>query len=97
MEDWATHSALVETARRFLTRNSPVVATEINTTGEAPDAIGWQGGVSVLIEVKASRSDFLNDGKKHFRQRPELGMGNYRHYLAPKGIFSTLIMRSLRS
>lgn len=85
-EDWQTHRALVETARRYLARTCSVVATEINTIGEAPDAIGWHSSTSSLIEVKASRSDFLADRNKWFRQRPEQGVGVYRYYLAPKGL-----------
>lgn len=52
-------------------------------SGEIPDAIGWKGGQSILIECKASRADFLSDKKKLFRQEPELGLGCYRLYLCP--------------
>jgi len=55
-------------------------------TGEQPDAIGWRGEVSILVECKASRADFLADCKKPFRVRPELGMGDWRFYLCPPQI-----------
>ena len=55
-------------------------------TPELPDAIGWRSGVSILIEVKTSRSDFLADKKKHFRVDPDAGMGDWRFFLCPEGI-----------
>jgi len=53
------------------------------STSETPDVIGFYGGFSYLIECKASRTDFLADRKKFFRQRPEDGMGYMRYYMAP--------------
>lgn len=50
---------------------------------EQPDAIGWREGISVLVEVKTSRSDFYADRKKPFRRDPESGMGNWRFYMCP--------------
>lgn len=55
---------------------------------EQPDAIGWRSGVSILIEVKVSRADFLADKKKVFRRHPEQGMGVWRFYLAPDGMLT---------
>ncbi|EAM7060033.1 hypothetical protein E3H06_25810 [Salmonella enterica] len=54
--------------------------------GERPDAIGFRGGVSCLIEVKCSRSDLRADMKKRFRVAPEKGMGDWRFYLSEPGI-----------
>jgi hypothetical protein len=59
--------------------------------GEIVDAIGLktaEGTETVVIEVKVSRSDFLADKKKPFRQQSELGMGNYRYYMAPEGLIN---------
>ena len=39
-----------------------------------------------LLEAKASRSDYLKDKNKLFRQMPELGMGDWRFYIAPRGL-----------
>jgi hypothetical protein len=39
-----------------------------------------------MIECKASRGDFLSDGKKIFRKSPHMGMGDFRFYLCPKGL-----------
>jgi len=58
-------------------------------TGERPDAIGWRGAVSILVECKTSRADFLVDRKKPFRVRTELGMGDWRFYLCPPQIIQT--------
>ena len=56
------------------------------STREQPDAIGWRDGVSILIECKASRADFLSDKNKPFRSDPESGMGDWRFYLCPKDV-----------
>jgi len=87
-----THEQLVERSKTWLknTANCGVVITEMfatTSTGETPDAIGFrQGGVSILIECKSSRQDFLADKKKYFRNKPELGMGLYRFYLCPNDV-----------
>lgn len=81
-----THAELVAAASRWLQKKCAVVITEIATTGEEPDAIGWQGSHSTLIECKASRSDFLADRRKAFRSQPSRGIGQHRYYLAPRGV-----------
>lgn len=55
-------------------------------SGEQPDAIGWRDGISIMIECKVSRSDFLKDKKKRFRKEPALGMGDWRFMMCPPGI-----------
>jgi hypothetical protein len=57
-----------------------------STNKEQPDAIGWRDGVSIVIEAKMSRSDFLSDKKKTFRKRPSYGMGDWRFYMCPPEI-----------
>lgn len=52
---------------------------------EHPDVIGWRDGVSILIEVKTTRADFIADHKKPFRKN-DRGMGDWRFYLCPKGL-----------
>ena len=54
--------------------------------GEQPDAIGWRSGLSILIECKVSRSDFLADKKKRFRKDPALGMGDWRFFMCPPDV-----------
>jgi len=67
-----------------------VVMAELATQNqETPDVLGFYGpGCSVLIECKVSRSDFLADKKKSFRQLEDWGMGDKRYYAAPKGMLS---------
>jgi len=61
---------------------------ELERIGECPDAFAWGGNSTQLIEVKVSRSDFLSDKKKLWRQRPETGLGRYRSYLCPDGLIN---------
>lgn len=91
--DWLeadSHAALVVRARKWLDSiGCGFVLTEFSTsngTGEIPDAIGWRSGVSVLVEVKSTRADFLADKNKPFRAAPELGVGDWRFILCPPNI-----------
>lgn len=91
MSEKITHDLLCLLAEKFLTRNSFGVVFHdkfkaVTSTGEQPDCLGFRNGVSCLIECKISRSDFLADKKKKFRINPELGMGDWRFYLAPTGL-----------
>jgi hypothetical protein len=84
-----THAKLVSMAVQWLRRYrcGVVLSEQACASGEMPDAIGWKKAChSVLIESKASRPDFLADRDKPFRQRPELGVGCERYYLAPRGL-----------
>lgn len=80
-----THRVLVDQAAIWLRKKCEVVVTELATMGEEPDALGWNGWTSTLVECKASRSDFLNDRNKSFRTKGD-GMGVYRYYLSTPGI-----------
>jgi hypothetical protein len=67
------------------------VASEVKAgySGEVVDAMGFrtaEGMETVLVEAKASRSDFLADFKKPHRNGEAAGMGNYRYYLCPEGM-----------
>jgi hypothetical protein len=96
-----THDDLVQAAADWLlagakiphgtdgrrTMKCSVVITDMTTAAsETPDAIGWSSWTSVLLEAKASRSDFLRDRKKMYRRHPFMGMGQYRYYIAPKAM-----------
>jgi hypothetical protein len=71
--------------RRY--RCGVVLSEQACVSGEMPDAIGWKKAChSVLVESKVSRGDFLADREKPFRQKPELGVGCERYYLAPRGL-----------
>lgn len=88
-----THAELVKIAAAQLKRWGCLpICTEMvtqNISGEIPDAIGWTARASILIECKASRSDFLADCKKIFRfDLPESGMGDFRFYLTNPGVIT---------
>lgn len=58
------------------------------TAGEQPDVLGLNAWAdSILVEVKVSRSDFLADKKKPWRQ-PGNGIGKRRVYLTTKGLMN---------
>ncbi len=83
------HTLLCHRAEDWLNKiNCKVVIRDPfrSSTREQPDAIGWRDGVSILIECKASRADFLSDKNKPFRSDPDLGMGDWRFYLCPKDV-----------
>lgn len=86
-----THDELCLLAEKFLKRNGFGVTFHdkyraVTDTGELPDCMGFRTGVSCLIECKTSRADFLADKKKQFRIDPNKGMGDWRFFLAPKGL-----------
>jgi len=86
-----THAVLVRKAVDWLRqyRCGVVLSEQACLSGEMPDAIGWKRAChSVLVECKVSRPDFLADRAKPFRLRPELGVGNERFYLVPRGLVS---------
>lgn len=91
-----THKELVKKAAKWLRttnrnihfRCSIVIAELVTANSEVPDVIGFRHGFSVLLECKATRSDFLSDKKKYFRRVPEAGMGDVRYFFTPKGLIS---------
>ena len=89
--DKTPHGKLVNAAAKWLRgtmRCSVVIAEMASAADERPDAIGWANGFSVLVECKASHSDFLADSAKPFRAFPESGMGAHRWYFAPPGVIA---------
>jgi len=86
-----THAQLVSKAVEWLRRYGCgiVLSEQACVSGEVPDAIGWKGACrSVVVECKLSRSDFLADRAKPFRQNSELGLGCERWYLTPAGMLA---------
>jgi hypothetical protein len=78
------HKALVLLADRWLKRQGWEVVIRdcfkaYVSTRESPDLIAWRYGISIVIECKASRGDFMKDKEKVFRKVG--GMGNWRFYL----------------
>jgi hypothetical protein len=87
------HAELVDIGRSWLAKRCPVVITELSSmAGETPDVIGFEGRVhdigygTHLIECKISRADFRADAKKYYRRAPDKGMGDYRYFMAPRGL-----------
>lgn len=79
-----THDDLISVASTWLTRQCQVVVSEIKSNREIPDAFGWCGAKTILVECKVSRSDFKKDSKKKFRTYG--GIGYSRYYLSPKDL-----------
>ena len=84
-----THGECVQYAAAWAGRRFHLVMPEMQSlqNNEIPDVLAVDFlGVTLLIECKVSRSDFLADKKKPFRVKPEQGMGQYRMYACPKGM-----------
>lgn len=90
-----THANLVAMAGRWLAKRCPVVITEMSSGAwEEPDAIGWRGKGSILVECKATRADLRADRDKPHRRRESIsadgrvwpGLGDERYYLVPEGL-----------
>jgi hypothetical protein len=84
-----THEKLVARAVAWLRRYGCgiVLSEQSCSSGETPDAIGWKRAChSVVVECKLSRADFLADGEKPFRRKPEKGMGCERYYMTQAGL-----------
>lgn len=84
------HTALSALGANWLVRVKKCRAVMVERGGcaEMPDAIGFSYQESFIVEAKVTRSDFLADAKKSFRQAPETGIGKYRYYICPKGLIS---------
>jgi hypothetical protein len=81
-----THAELVEAARAWLVRQGyTIVITELATQGEEPDAIGFAGRASALVECKVSLNDLRADPLKPFRQEGR-GVGQRRYLCVPSGL-----------
>jgi len=86
-----THAQLVQKAVQWLRsyRCGVILSEQACASGEMPDAIGWKRPChSVLVECKISRTDFLADREKPFREKSNLGMGCERFYLTPARLLS---------
>lgn len=86
-----THAQLVSKAVQWLRayRCGVILSEQACASGEMPDAIGWKRAChSVVVECKVSRSDFLADRVKPFRQKSSIAVGCERFYLAPRGLIA---------
>jgi hypothetical protein len=92
-----SHADLVERARRWLvtTRRCEVVITEMSSgAGSTPDALGWHGRRSILVEAKASYSDWRRDGHKPSR-RAGREVGVERWYVVSEALGKRLAAEDL--
>ena len=85
-----THNPLCDLAGRYLRgRGYEKVLVQTGYRKENPDAFAIDKYGSILIECKATRSDFLADKKKPFRINPEQGIGQCRYYLVNEGVIKS--------
>jgi hypothetical protein len=87
-----SHAALVDRAVGWLRdQQQCTVVITTNTAGrgrtrEIPDAIGWRGASSYLVECKSHRRDFLVDLRKPSRQLAGGWPARECYYLTPPGL-----------
>ena len=87
-----THKELCLLGARWINQQIGVgfhgwnIIIEPGYRSEQPDVFAFCKYYSVVIECKASRSDFLADKRKPFRQNPYLGIGRMRYYLVNEGV-----------
>lgn len=89
---YGLHDALALRAASFIVKKFAcrcvLVGQQSTKVSEWPDVIGWNSrGESVVVEAKASRSDFRADASKWSR-RGENGVGVRRVYIAPAGMIA---------
>lgn len=84
------HNALCEYMAEYCRKkmNAGIVFVEHKTclTNQIPDVLMFRPNCTVELEIKVQRGDFLQDKKKPHRADPSLGVGDYRFYVAPKGM-----------
>lgn len=85
------HHDLVLFSKKWLLKNTScsIAFSEIKCiNSEIADVIGFASGdYSILIESKVSRSDFLRDRLKPFRDpNNSCGVGKYRFYSCPTNL-----------
>jgi hypothetical protein len=81
-----SHEELRKRAVQWLTntKRCGVVLSEIVTgCSEIPDAIGWRGHTSYIVECKTSRSDFRAN-KTKIHARCNRGVGQFRYIMVPR-------------
>jgi hypothetical protein len=90
VSDRTEHRELVERATAWLRgtmKCSVALCDMASVAGEIPDAIGWKGKATYLVECKTARLDFWSELRnKMFRRFPHTGVGMYRYYMVPEGL-----------
>lgn len=67
--------------------------TSAGPKAEIPDAIGFKGESTVVIESKVSDADFAADQQKPSRKKPDIGMGSFRYYAVPEYLIEAYQVR----
>ena len=85
-----THDEMVLRVASWMNKTSKVVLRDAMRTinKEQPDVMAWKTNISILIEVKTTRADFLADKRKSFRKNPSEGMGDWRFYACEPGVIN---------
>lgn len=83
-----THNELISSGIKWLKDFgcSVILKEKKSITAEIPDLLARKSEISILLEAKASISDFRADKKKAYRIIPKKGVGNYRLFIAEKGL-----------
>lgn len=82
-----THKDIIDIGYKWIMGRCAFAFKDLVTvSSEIPDIIGFNSTGSFLLEAKVSRIDFLKDNKKDFRINSWMGMGDWRFYIAPKGL-----------
>ena len=85
-----THKELVEIGYKWALKRCGFAFKELSVAhDEIPDVLGFNSQGTFLLEAKVSRADFLADKKKVFRIFSEKGIGDWRFFIAPKGLIMT--------
>lgn len=97
-ETQSNHDLLCEIGRKWALRapsslggNMHLSFSEIGCERhkENPDVFAMHShGDTIVVEAKASRSDFLADKRKPFRDNPDQGMGDFRYYICPTNLIT---------
>ncbi len=89
-----SHGKLVAHAKEWLLSakgcNPVFVERGSAKSSEMPDAIGWNSQSSILVECKASVSDFRADKMKPFRIDSDKGMGRQRFFLFGRSVYLSI-------
>jgi len=74
MSNQTVHSLLIDEAAKWLRKKGcAIVITDMSHgSSETPDAIGWHGAQSYLIECKASLADYRADAQKSCQRRASM-------------------------
>lgn len=77
---------IADYARKNMNAGLIFVEHKTSTVHQIPDVLIYRPTCTIELEVKVQRGDFLSDKNKPHRKDPSKGVGDYRFYVAPRGI-----------